>query len=91
MSAWEKREILYGSWLSPLSGQPGQGVFGSTSFTYDLNKKIVLRHSRAEFMPEQGGLRDQVHEDWLIIFERTGEPRLHAVYFDNKGHTINYM
>ena len=50
MSSWDQLEFLIGSWSSPVSGQPGQGISGSTIFSYDLDKKIIVRKS-------SGGIR----------------------------------
>ncbi len=90
MSDWDKLQFLMGSWSSPVSGQPGEGVTGASTFSYQLDRKIVVRSSRAEFAPEPGQQEGLVHEDLLIIYQQPGEQHLRAMYFDNEGHIIHY-
>jgi hypothetical protein len=90
MNSWDQLQFLIGSWSSPVSGQPGQGVSGSTTFSYDLDKKVIVRKSRAEFAPEPGEAEGLVHEDLLVIYQQPGEPQFRAIYFDNEGHIIHY-
>ena len=90
MNALEQLQFLIGDWLSPLSGQPGEGVSGSSTFSYDLNQKIIIRKSRAEFAPRPGETKGLVHDDLLVIYQQSGETQLRAIYFDNEGHIIHY-
>jgi hypothetical protein len=72
MNSWDQLQFLIGSWSSPVSGQPGQGVSGSTTFSYDLDQKIIVRKSRAEFAREPG-----------VVFESEAgqaSPRARLVY-----------
>ena len=91
MTEWDKLEFLLGSWRSLLSGEPGQGLSGSATFVRDLDGKVMLRRSRAEFAPAAGETKGLVHDDLLIIYQQIGEDGLRAVYFDNEGHNINYV
>ena len=90
MDSWGQLQFLIGSWSSPVSGQPGQGVSGSTTFSYDLEKNIIVRKSRAEFAPEPGETKGLVHEDLLVIYQQPAESQFRAIYFDNEGHIIHY-
>ena len=90
MNTWDKLQFLLGDWSSPVSDQPGQGVSGSTIFTSDLDQKIIVRRSRAEFTPAPGETKGLVHDDLLIIYQQPGETGLRAIYFDNEGHIIHY-
>jgi hypothetical protein len=90
MNAWDKLQFLVGNWSSPVSGQPGQGISGSTSFAFNLDQKILVRKSRAEFTPEPGQIKGLVHDDLLIIYQQPGESLFRAIYFDNEGHIIHY-
>ena len=90
MDSWEQLQFLIGSWSSPVSGQPGQGISGSTTFSYDLDKKEIIRKSRAEFAPEPGKVKGLMHEDLLVIYRQPGEAQFRAIYFDNEGHIIHY-
>ena len=91
MNSWEQLQFLIGSWSSPVSGQPGQGISGSSTFSFDLDKKVMIRRSRAEFAPQPGKTKGLVHEDLLIIYQQPGDPQFRAIYFDNEGHIIHYM
>jgi hypothetical protein len=86
----ENFEFLIGDWISPMSGEPGQGVAGSCTFTFELDKNIILRKSRAEFAPKLGEKKGLVHDDLLIIFQKPEESFVRAIYFDNEGHTLHY-
>ncbi len=90
MSTWDRLQFLIGSWISPVSGQPGEGIAGWSTFSYALNGKIIIRNSRAEFAPEPGQEKGLVHDDLLIIYQQQGESDLRAIYFDNEGHIIHY-
>ncbi len=90
MNSWDQLQFLIGSWSSPVSGLPGQGISGSSTFSYDLDKRIILRKSRAEFAPEPGETKGLVHDDLIIIYQQPGESELRAIYFDNENHIIHY-
>jgi hypothetical protein len=90
MDILDKLQILIGSWSSPVSGQPGQGIAGWTTFSYDLDKRVIVRKSRAEFAPGPGETKGLVHDDLLVIYQQSGEPQIRAIYFDNEGHIIHY-
>ncbi len=90
MSPLNQLDFLIGEWISPGSGQPGEGIAGSSSFTYSLDGNIIIRNSRAEFAPEPGEAKGLVHDDLLIIYQQPGETQLRAIYFDNENHIIHY-
>jgi hypothetical protein len=90
MDTLDKLQFLIGNWSSPLSGQPGQGVAGWSTFSYDLDKRVIVRKSRAEFAPGPGETKGLVHDDMLVIYQQPGEPQMRAIYFDNEGHIIHY-
>ena len=84
---WEAYEFLLGEWEGGREGDPGQG-HGRFSFTFELDKNILVRRNRTIFPPtkEREGY---THDDLLIIYtEATGEKR--AIYFDNEEHVIHY-
>jgi hypothetical protein len=91
MDPWSPIQFLIGSWSSPVSGQPGEGVSGSSTFSYELNGNVILRKSRAEFAPAPGEQVGLVHDDLLVIYHLPGETQPRAIYFDNEGHVINYV
>ncbi len=90
MSDWDRFKFLIGDWISPVSGQPGEGISGASTFSYALDGKIIIRNSRAEFAPAPGEEKGLVHNDLLIIYQQPGEESLRAIYFDNEGHIIHY-
>ena len=90
MNSSDQFQFLIGSWSSPVSGQPGQGVSGSTTFYFELDQKVLIRTSRAEFAPELGKTEGLVHEDLLVIYQQPREEKFRAIYFDNEGHIIHY-
>ncbi len=69
MNSWDQLQFLTGSWSSPVSGQPGQGVSGSTTFSHDLDKKVIVHNSTAEFAPGPDEIKGLVHEDLLVIYQ----------------------
>ncbi len=90
MSDWEKLQFLIGSWASPVSGQPGEGVTGWSTFTSSLDGRVILRNSRAEFAPAPGQEKGLVHDDLLVIYRQPGDAQLRAIYFDNEDHVLHY-
>lgn len=85
---WDKWNWLTGEWIGEGAGQPGQGS-GTFSFSYDLDKNILVRRSHTEF-PSSDNKPKTVHNDLMIIYpDQSGNP-VKAIYFDNEGHTINY-
>jgi hypothetical protein len=87
---WERFQFLVGAWSGTGAGKPGESM-GKTSFSFDLDKNVIIRKNRVEIAPKAGETRGSVHEDLMIIYRRPGEPAPHAMYFDNEGHTIEYI
>jgi hypothetical protein len=79
---WDAWRFLLGDWVGEGSGQPGQGSGGFT-FTLELEKRILVRRSRAEY-PSYS------HEDLMIVYPDADPKRTRAIYFDNEGHVIEY-
>ena len=86
---WEKWSWLMGEWAGEGSGQPGVGG-GTFTFKTDLSKKILVRKSQSEY-PATGDKPAVIHKDLMIVYpDYNGNPSK-AIYFDNEGHTINYL
>ena len=86
---WGKWNDLIGNWTGEGNGKPGQGS-GLVNFSFDLDQKILVRKNHAEF-PATATTPKVVHDDLMIIYpDFSGQPTS-AVYFDNEGHTINYV
>jgi hypothetical protein len=88
-SAWEKWEWLKGEWVGVGTGQPGQGG-GYFSFKTDLDDNILVRKAHTEF-PDSGNRPSAIHNDLMIIYPGNQDVSPKAIYFDNEGHTINYL
>ena len=78
---WKKLDFLIGKWVAVASETPSGAGQGEATFDFQLNKRIMVRRSYAQY---SSGPR---HDDLLIIYiEDT--PR--AIYFDSEGHVIRY-
>jgi hypothetical protein len=88
---WGALQYLVGTWTGEGGGTPGQSA-GSFSFTPDLQGKILVRKSRAEY----AATKDKpafAHDDLMIVFresDETAEGALRAIYYDSEGHVIHY-
>lgn len=88
-SPWSKWSALIGEWRGEGNGQPGQGG-GTFSFQTELDGKILVRKAHTDF-PASGNRPAFKHDDLLIVsLDYAGNPSK-AIYFDNEGHTINYI
>lgn len=85
-SNWEPFRFLLGEWVAEGSGKPGEAT-GGFSFTFDLEKKILVRRSFANY-PATKDKPAYSHTDLMVIYQDSNLAR--AIYFDNEGHIINY-
>ena len=88
--AWTRLSFLVGEWQGVGSGAPGEAV-GGTSFSFGLDKKILIRKSWAKYPPKAGEQAGLTHEDLMIIHPAAAGAPFRAVYFDNEGHVIHYL
>ncbi len=88
--AWARWKFLIGDWVGVGSGDPGRGE-GGFSFALDLEGKILVRKSFAEYPPKPGETKGIRHEDLMIVYASEETPGYRAVYFDNEGHVIHYL
>jgi hypothetical protein len=86
---WENLNWLSGQWIGEGGGKPGQGT-GEFSFTFDLDKKILVRKSHSEY-PATNDKPLIIHDDLIIIYPDDQANPSKAIYFDNEGHVINYL
>lgn len=77
---WSDLKMLSGEWTGEGSGKPGTGS-GDFSFAPDLQGKIMLRRSFAEYP----GAR---HDDLMVVYRDGDATR--ADYYDSEGHVIRY-
>jgi hypothetical protein len=85
---WGPAQFLVGNWAGEGGGQPGQGS-GAFSFSPDLQGKILVRKSFAEYPPANGRPASR-HEDLMIIYRDATTHALRATYFDSEEHVIQY-
>ena len=88
---WARFQFLIGTWSGTGAGKPGEISMGKTSFSFDLDKNVMVRKNRVEIAPKAGEAKGSVHEDLMIIYRRPGETAPRAIYFENEGHTIEYV
>ena len=77
---WTDMKMLMGEWTGEGFGKPGTGT-GEFSFVPELQGKILVRHSFAEYP----GAR---HDDLMIVYREGDTTR--ADYYDSEGHVIRY-
>ena len=83
---WAALRYLAGEWKGEGGGAPGQASAGGFTFHFDLQGKVFVRTSFAEY-PAAAGRPAFRHDDLMVIYEENG-PR--AIYFDNEDHVIRY-
>jgi hypothetical protein len=82
-------DALVGEWTGTGSGQPGQASAGGFSFQPDLQGKVLVRRSFAEY-PAAKDKPAYRHDDLTIIYDDAASKAKRAEYFDNEGHVIHY-
>jgi hypothetical protein len=85
---WGPAQFLVGNWAGEGGGQPGQAS-GSFSFSPDLQGKILVRRSFAEYPPANGRPAFR-HDDLMIVYRDETARALRATYFDSEAHAIPY-
>lgn len=85
---WGPAQFLVGRWTGEGSGGPGSGA-GSFSFTPDVQGKVLVRKSFAEY-PAQNGKPAYRHDDLMIVYRDGTARELRAIYFDSEDHVIQY-
>jgi len=88
---WARFQFLIGTWSGTGAGAPGEISMGKTSFSFDLDKNVIIRKNRVEIAPKAGEAKGAVHEDLLVIYRQPGETAPRAIYFDNESHVIEYV
>ena len=82
-------QFLVGEWIGVGSGKPGETSAGGFTLAPDLDGKVLLRTSFAEYPARPGHKGSSRHDDRMVIFPEAGA--LKAIYFDNEGHVIRYL
>ena len=86
---WGPLRFLLGEWVGEGSSEVGQGT-GGTSFTLDLQNRVIVRKNRAEY-PATKDRPAYVHDDLMIIYQDSEKGPFKAIFFDSEGHVINYV
>jgi hypothetical protein len=86
---WAQLSFLVGSWVGIGTGSPGEAS-GGTTFSFELQKNVLVRKNWAKFPPKPGEKAGATHEDLVYIYPSTGETPFKAIYFDSEGHVIPY-
>ena len=87
-TTWGALDFLLGEWVGEGSSEAGQGS-GAASFHLDLQKRVIVRTSHAEY-PAAKGKAAYVHDDLMIIYRESEKGPFQAIFFDNEGHVIRY-
>jgi hypothetical protein len=85
---WGPAQFLMGNWAGEGGGQPGQGS-GKFSFSPDLQGKILVRKSFAEY-PAADGRPAFRHDDLTVVYRDEATHELRATYYDSEQHVIPY-
>ena len=85
---WERLRFLLGEWSGTGTGEPGLGS-GAATFTLELDGKILVRHSRADY-PATATAEAIAHRDLMVVYPGTSDSLFRAIYWDNEGHVIQY-
>jgi len=85
---WGPLQFLVGKWAGEGGGGPGQGG-GAFSFLPDLQNRILVRKSFAEY-PAAKGKPAFRHDDLMIVYRDEASHDLRAIYFDSEEHMIQY-
>ena len=81
--------FLEGSWEAHTSATGAAAVTGTYTFRTELKAHILARRSSADSCKGPTDF-DCDHSDLLYVFVDAPGAPLHAIYFDNEGHTIHY-
>lgn len=85
---WGPLQFLIGQWTGDGGGDPGNGS-GAFSFTPDVQGKILIRKSFAQY-PAANGKPAYRHDDLTLVYRDESSRQLRATYFDNEDHVIQY-
>ena len=81
---WSAFKPLLGEWVADTGPDGSTGGF---TFAVDLGGRALTRRNHADF-PQTKDHPASHHEDMLVTFNDSGQ--LHATYWDNEGHRIEY-
>ena len=86
---WRAWDMLVGEWIADEGrGQPGTATTASFSFSFDLDRHVLIRRDHSEYAAT--GDRPATRHDGLMIVYADRPGRFAAASFDNEGHVIEY-
>lgn len=85
---WSPLRFLVGTWKAEGGGKPGDPVGGGFTFAIDLDGKVAVRRSRAEYAPRTAEATGTVHQDLTVVYPKGRG--LQALSWDDEGHVIRY-
>ena len=85
---WDAFRFLLGEWIGEGGGNPGEAT-GSFSFPFELQEKVLIRKSRADY-PATKDKPAYSHTDLMVVYQEP-DKTTRAIYFDNEGHVIHYV
>lgn len=81
--------FLLGAWKATSGGgAPGEAIAGGFTFVLDLDGRVAVRRSFAEYATRPGDTKGHRHEDLAVVW--AGPDGLRAIYWDGEGHEIEY-
>ena len=85
---WQALRFLDGVWEAKTGGGTAEAkVIGVYSFQFELNGRILARHSGNSSCKAPTEF-DCEHSDLLYLYPE--DASIQAIYFDNEGHVIHY-
>lgn len=88
-SAWPGWDMVLGEWIGDEGhGVPGSPTSSSFSFSYDLDRQVIVRRDRSDY-PATGDRAAFRHEGLMVVSADSAK-HLHAMAYDNEGHAIPY-
>ncbi len=86
---WAGWRFLIGEWEGTGGGQPGEAGGGGFRFAPDLDGRVLVRRSYAEYAATAGRPAFR-HDDLMLVYRESPGAESRALYVDNEGHVIHY-
>ena len=87
---FQSLSFLEGTWEAKTAGSSGVDAGGKYAFVLELKNHVMGRHAISKGSCKGPENFDCDHGDLLYIYPDGPQQTLHAIYFDNEGHVIQY-
>jgi hypothetical protein len=87
---FQSLSFLEGTWEAKTAGSSRVDAGGRYAFVLELKNHIMGRHTIGKGSCKGPENFDCDHGDLLYIYPDGPQKALHAIYFDNEGHVIQY-